>query len=181
MSNQAIDQDSFRIRHDDGTEAGANWLVPANTDVKSSAGWTFRARFLLQETGGKTANFQPEWRYSINGAAYALISTSSSYIKLVTSGTVTDATATTQQLGAGDFDGGEFDDEGTMANEAFARVDEREYEGCFQMVPADLAVGDTIAIRMYRSGGTGLDTYTNTPTLTIRQKANVVHTGQGVV
>ena len=180
MSSFDVDQDSFRIRHDDGTEAGANWLVPANTDVKSSAGWTFRARFLLQETGGKSGDIQPEWRYSYNGAAYALITTSSSYIKLVPSGTVSDGTATTQQLGAGDFDGGEFDSNGTMADVAFNKSDEKEYEGCFQMVPADLAVGDTIAIRMYRSGGTVLEAYTNTPTLTIRQKAHVVHTGQGV-
>lgn len=179
MAAQAVDQDSFRVRHDDGTEVTANWLTGAvNIDVKARAGWTFRARFLLQEYGAKSALFQPEWRYSYNGAAYALISTSSSYIKLVSSGTVSDGTATTQQLGAGDFDGGEFDDNGTMASESFTKSDEREYEGCFQMIPADVVSGDTIAIRMYRSGGTGLDSYTNTPTITIRQKAHVVHTGQ---
>lgn len=180
MTNAAYDQDSFRVRHDDGTETTANWLTGAvNIDVKARAGWTFRARILLQETGGKSTTFQPELRSSYNGAAYALITTSSTYIKNVASGTVSDATATTQQLGAGDFDGGEFDSNGTYASETFTKSDEREYEACLQIVPADVTPGDTIALRMYHSGGTGLNTYTNTLTITIRKKGFTVHTGQG--
>jgi hypothetical protein len=178
MSSQAVDQDAGRFRLDDGTEAGATWFAPLNTDIKGRAGWTFRLRYLLQEYGGKEANFQPEWRYSYNGGAYTLITTSSSVIQLTASGTVSDGTATTQQLGAGDFNGGEFDSNGTMANEAFTKNDEREYEGCFALVPADVAPGDTVAIQMYRSGGTALDSYTNTLTLTVRQRSNTGHIGQ---
>ena len=181
MTDAAYDQDSFRVRIDDGTEAGATWLTGAtNVDVKARAGWTFRVRFLLQETGGKTADFTPEWRYSYNGAAYALVTTSTSYIQLTASGTVSDGTATTQQIGAGDFDGGSFDSNGTIALESFTKADEKEYEGCFTIVPADVTPGDTIALRMYHSGGTGLNTYTATPTITVRKKGYTIQSGQGL-
>lgn len=179
MGSQAIDQDSFRIRHDDGSESAATWQVPINTNIKIAAGRIqVRIRYLLQETGGASKDFQPEWRYSYNGGAYTLITTSSSYIQLLASGTVADGTATTQQLGAGDFDGGEFDSNGTMANETFNKADEREYEGCFEIVPADVKPGDTIAVRMYYSGGTQLASYTNTPVLTVRQKTYISISGQ---
>ena len=179
MTAPIYDQDSVRLRHDDGTEVTANWLVPVNTNAKARAGWTCRSRYLIQETAGKaTENFTPELRYSYNGGAYALLTTSSSYIKLIASGTVSDGTATTQQLGAGDFDGGSFDSDGTVALESFTKADEKEYEWCHQIVPADTKPGDTIALRVYHSGGVGLDAYTNTLTITIRRKGYTVHAGQ---
>jgi hypothetical protein len=179
MTAPVYDQDSVRLRHDDGTEVTANWLVLVNTDAKVGAGWICRSRYLIQETGGKsTDDFTPELRYSYNGAAYALLTTSSSYIKLVASGTVSDGTATTQQLGAGTFDGGSFDSNGTVALESFTKGQEKEYEWCHQIVSADVKPGDTIALRVYHSGGVGLNAYTNTLTMTIRRKGHIVHTGQ---
>lgn len=179
MSSFDVVQVSFRVRHDDGSESAATWQVPANANIKIAAGRSpFRVRFLLEETGGKTGDIQPEWRYSYNGGSYTLITAASSYIQLVASGTVSDGTATTQQLGAGTFNGGEFDSNGTMANESFTKSEQREYEGCFKIIPTDVKPTDTIAIRMYFSGGTQFTSYTNTPTLTIRQKAFVLLTGQ---
>jgi hypothetical protein len=53
MTNAIYDQDSVRLRIDDGTESGATWQLPVNTDGKVSAGRLCRSRYLLQETGGK--------------------------------------------------------------------------------------------------------------------------------
>jgi hypothetical protein len=178
MTNAIYDQDSVRLRIDDGTESGATWQLPVNTDGKVSAGRLCRSRYLLQETGGKTADFEPELRYSYNGGAYTRVGLASSVIQLTASGTVSDGTATTQQLGAGDFDGGEFDSNGSIALEAFNKSDEREYEWCHAIIPADVKPGDTIALRVYHAGGTALDVYTNTLTITIRQRGYTVQAGQ---
>jgi hypothetical protein len=175
MPNPAFDQDAFAGVFDDGSETGSTLRTTnANWDEGLAI---FRVRFVIQETAGNMGvNQQFIVRYNHNGGGYGTntITTTSSVIRSVgsanTTWTLTDEDATTQQVGAGTFITGAWDDDGTAGegNQLdFAGNDETEIEFCFQIQSVDVSASDTILLRVYNQDGSALGAYTNTPTITV--------------
>jgi hypothetical protein len=166
-------QDAFRGRNDNGSETTATWIATANTNwtqpVESIyTGDHFRVRFLVRENGGVSAadkTFQLE--YNRNGGGWNDVTGASAVIRARASDYLTDAEDTTQQLGSGTFiSNNDAVDEtngqagGTVLD--FAGSDEVELEFSLRLVGEDLLNGDSIQLRVK-----GLDTYSNTPTITV--------------
>lgn len=99
--NAVLGQGGFRFRADDGTETSATWLAAENTAATVSIPATFRLRIVTEETAGGTASYQPALEYRKDGGAWTTPGALSSGadIAYASSGTVTDETATTDQIG----------------------------------------------------------------------------------
>ena len=175
-----LDQDSFRIRNDDGNETTATWKAAANTGASLEVDTNWRIRFLIQNTGDatKSTNGSQGWQlqYNLNSAGWNDVNASSSVVISSASPNLADNTSTTQQLGAGTFDAiaaNKFDEVdgrtlGAVA-QALSNGQETEVEYCWQLRSADVANNDSIQLRVvyYSAGNTAFDTYTNTPTITV--------------
>jgi hypothetical protein len=163
----AFDQDSFRGRSDDGNETTATWKASANVGWTQVMDENFRMRFVVQETGDGAAvdkTFQLE--YNLNGGGWNDVNGSSSVVRAWASPSMADGTDTTQQVGAGTFvtPNAGFDEVNGLAGGTsldFSGSDEVEVEYCLQIRSADVSDSDTIQLRVK-----GLDSYTNTPTIT---------------
>lgn len=164
-----IDQDSFRWRYDNGSESAAGWVDSTNVNPASSNfdyDTNYRLRYLLQNTGTKDLSDGFNFEYQIGALGWNPITTTSNYVRAVTSGNVTDGDSTTQQIGAGTHDEGYIDTGGTIASFTLVQGQESENEIVFQFRSADFTGGETVAIQMVFDNGQGLDSYTNTATLT---------------
>ena len=103
----AITQAAFRFRNDDGNQTAATWIDAENTDITIANGSTFRLRIGQTSDGFFDFTTAP-WQYQLNGGGWNNITTSSSVVRRVASGSVTHGTATTNQLAlAGSFVAGE--------------------------------------------------------------------------
>ncbi len=168
-------QESFRARNDDGDEDEATWKKAADLDWNQVADVKFRVRFLIQHTGGSDVtdkSFQLQYRY--NGGSWADVTGSSSYVKAVASGTVSDGTNTTEQLNGdqafltGDnygFDGSDGLAGGGPDMDFIGANDEVELEYCLQIVGTDVSVGESIELRVFDASSTYV--YTETPLITV--------------
>ncbi|NIQ91673.1 MAG: DUF2341 domain-containing protein, partial [Deltaproteobacteria bacterium] len=160
------DQDSFRARNDNGDETTSTWTAAANTNWTQMVDKNFRVRFLVQETSGiadSGKTFQLE--YNLNGGGWNDVTGSSSVVKATATANVTDGANTTQQLGSGTYvptNAGFDEANGQVGSMDFAGSDEVEVEFSLQIVGTDVSNSDTIQLRV-----NGLDTYTNTPTVTV--------------
>jgi hypothetical protein len=167
-----FDQDSFRLRNDNGSETTATWLAATNTNAPMLVDTTYRARFLVQQTGELAAtDVDFEWQYNLAGAGWNNITTSSSAVRAVASPNFVDGANCTQQLGAGAFftaNAGMTED-GTAGGTTLALPagQEAETELSFQIRAVDVTPGQTVQLRLTRDGGVVLNTYTQTPTVTI--------------
>lgn len=165
MGQPYYNQQSFRWRDDDGSETGATWLAVANAALPNpAADTTYRLRVLVQNTGDKADTPTLNLYYSYNSGTYTQVTTTSSYVRMTASGTVSDTTATTQQLGSGSWVAGEFDSNGSVSSTSLTNGYETEMEFCFQFRSADLSSGDTIDLQVYNSSS-ALNNYTNTPSV----------------
>ncbi len=201
----SYEQDSFRLRDDDGSETGATWLEAANTDGSVALDTNFRIRFLIQQTvASPTPGFvfsstdsspdnlpRYQYRERTPPAAFGAWTdvkghlTNDSGVRGELSPNYA-AGDTTQQLGSGTFVGGRITEgggaltqypwQGYASGEGEDQLEEHEGEACFQFdsstVPAGNAAadGDEFEFRVVRYwAGTvqTLDTYTNTPTITV--------------
>jgi CheY-like chemotaxis protein len=165
-------QAKFRGRNDDGGEAapptGASWKAAENTDWNQMPDTSFRVRFLIQQTDGydvSDKSFQLQYRH--NGGSWTNVTGSSSYVKAVASGTVSDGTDTTEQMSGsqnfltGDnnaFDGGDGVAGGGTAMDFTGANDEVELEYCLQIVGADTSVADAIELRVFDTSSTYIST-----------------------
>ena len=176
------DQDSFRIRNDDGDETTATWKANVNTDDSLDVDTNWRIRFLIQNTGTGNLVFDvgEGWRlqYNLAAAGWNDVTGASSVVRASASPNVTDNIVTTQQLGAGVFDttsASRFDEGDGLAgvpsgSEVFNDGDESEPEFCFQILSGDVTNGQTLQLRIVHTqpgSNTVLDSYTNTPTITV--------------
>ena len=67
----SIEQEGFRPRNDDGTEATATWKADQDTNITLAADTAFRLRFLLKATGNPDSiNAQAEARVEPSGGAF---------------------------------------------------------------------------------------------------------------
>lgn len=159
-TSASFTQTHARFRNDDGSETTATWK--ANEDVSivvpiSALDTNIRLRIQVDETaGGSSANFVGQLRYSRNGGAYTDVTGTSTVARASASSNFTDEAATTNQLTAptGTFLTGAMDEANGAAGTTqvdFAAGQFTEFEWCFQIRSADVARGDTIDFRCYRS------------------------------
>jgi len=67
----SIEQEGFRPRNDDGTEATATWKANQDTNITLAANTAFRLRMLLNATGDPDSiNAQLEYRYKPTGGSF---------------------------------------------------------------------------------------------------------------
>ena len=106
-------------------------------------------------------------QYNRNGLGWNDVNGSSSVVRATASPNVADGANTTQQIGSGTFvsPNAGFDEVNGLAGGTsldFSGSDEVEVEFSVQIRSVDVANDDTIQLRIE-----GLDTYTNTPTVTV--------------
>lgn len=170
-----FDQTHFRFRNDDGSESAATWKAAANTNINgdvTSGNLDLRLRLAAQEVGTTAATFTASLMVSKNGGAYAAVTDVSSNVRAVASANLTDNAATTQQVSSYTFVAGRVDDvDGTMTSTAsIVQNSGTEFEWMIRLLSADLANGDTLDFRVYRSGA-AITTYTQTARITIIKSA----------
>jgi hypothetical protein len=169
--NPTLDQDSFRGRNDDGSESTATWKAAANTNWSQATDEIFRVRFLIQEDSGGSLNNQAfSLQYRKNGGTWTAVAAqgaTSDAVRYADSTNVADGDATTQQLGSGTFVAGSVEEVDPSVSISFAGNDETELEYVLEIYSGQAAGGDTIDLRVVKSDSTLLDTYTNTPAITV--------------
>ncbi len=182
MGQPYYDQDSFRWREDDGSESGATWIHAANVNLSSpQLDYTYRLRYLLQNTGDKDGTMTPRLEYQYNGGSWTQVTTSSNYVRSIASSYVSDGTACTQQIGSGTHDEGYFDSNGSITGFTFAQQQESENEWCFRFRSADIGGGANVKLRVTNNGA-ALNLYSNTtsidfPSGTFQQSHFRIRTG----
>lgn len=172
MQSPAYDQSDFRGREDDGGESAATWITTTNTDWTELYTDVFRLRLAVTETNGGSTGGGVEFQlqYNLNGAGWNNITTSSSVVQATTSEYFADGDTTTQQITTNTFTGGEMAEDGIAGDVnkiEFSGNDINECEWKLDFVDADVSNNDTIQFRAILGDGTLLDSYTNTPTVTV--------------
>lgn len=170
---QAVwDQDSFAWYADSGAE-GTGQIGSTNSDPTTLVNETqYRLRYLIQETAGATTGDTPTFVLyyradpagGTNFGSWTPVDSDDQYFTAITSSNVTDAAATTQQIGAGTFRDGEFvfvDADGAASTALSATAGNDEYEIEWVLEFAVGAYGVTFEFQVQLSGG-ALDTYTAT-------------------
>lgn len=165
-----LNQQSYRGRNDDGSEAAASWKAAVNTAWNQPVNVNFRVRFLIQETAGGTSNnYQPQLQYNRNALGWNNVNGASSVARSSASPSFAEGDNTTQQIGAGTFitPNSGMDETDGIAGQAnnidFAGNDEVEVEYCLQIRSADVNDGDTVEFRVIT-----IDTYTNIASITVQ-------------
>lgn len=170
MGAATTTQQRFQYFNDDGTESGATTKASVDTDWVpgvSDLDTPFRLRFEVGTTGMNESNRSYNIFLSVDGGAYAQITTTSTNgVISVASGHSSppaDNSATTERMaGAGTFQAGQWDNTGTTGNIAILVNQETEIEFCLQLDGANLSGGEQLDFRCY-GGGAALDAYTITP------------------
>lgn len=143
--------------------ASRNWIENAHTDLSSPDSWldtNICLRFLLDNTGDKIETDGYIIQYRVDAGTWTPITTTSSYVKAVSSSNFTDGDGTSQELGSGTFDEGYWDDNGVIGSYSLQNAQEGENEHCFQFISTDCQ-GTTVEIRViFDDGITTLDGYT---------------------
>lgn len=168
-----LTQTTFRGRNDDGSETTASWKATAGTDWTQDVDTNFRVRFNVNaSTAAPTLNTPFVLRYSLNGGTYTAVSAASTVVRASASPNVTDGAATTEQLaGTGTFNAGTIDEVDGSAlgfTGAVATGQDTEVEYSAQIRSADVVNNDTVNLRVY-NGTTALNTYTDTPIITVNE------------
>jgi hypothetical protein len=173
MNTPAYAQTDFRGRNDDGSETTATWKDVANANWSQDVDTTFRCRIAVDETtgnGDSENNQSLQWQYQLNSGGWNNIGTATSVVKAVDSANLTDNADTTQQLLAGTFitDNNAVCEDGTTgaANWPGSGAG-MDTEIALQIVGTDVSNGDTIELRVTKSPGYAISTYTNTPSITV--------------
>jgi hypothetical protein len=150
-----INQASYRFRNDDGSESTATWKAAENAKLEITsiaADIPFRLRVMVQETGGETGTSSFKLQRSVNGGAYADITTTSTYVRVRASANVTDGAATTNQIGGtGTFNGGQFRETITASTVNHTASGHSEHEYSCILRSADYALGDNVKFRLIRT------------------------------
>jgi hypothetical protein len=171
----AVTQSHYRFGINELAESTHGWH--AAEDANPAAGvialdTTFLLRFTLQCDGTAQSNVDAEFQYRLNGGTWTNITTSSNVVRAVTTSVFANAANTTKRLsGTGTFETSSAGctHDGISGGTAFDIVanGNGETECSMQLRSADLADGDVVEFRLTRDGGTLLNTYAVTPSLTI--------------
>jgi hypothetical protein len=128
-----------------------------------------RVRFEVQEIGGLAGATTSQLQYSKNAAAFANVTAASTNVRSTASPNLADGAATTDQLisGTGTFVAGSFDEvDGATASVNLPALGHTEFEFSVQIRSADVAVGDTIDLRL-TLGGDASPTYVLSPSISV--------------
>jgi len=186
-----IKQALFRIRNDDGGEAGATWLYALNTGGNIDVDVIKRVRFQIavdnQGTVTETAAFTLKFQYRLDGgegfgvwidigAGTPIQFTASADTTWV----INDGDATTEQLAATapQWTAGEMDENNvlgavTLGNDGSAGAEpyQTEFELVFIIDSAQVDNADDIEVRMLQADNTLLNAYDNTPSINVVEAA----------
>jgi hypothetical protein len=170
-----LEQLSFRGRNDNGSETTATWKATENTNWSQSVDTNFRVRFVCQvlEAAGGSSTMQLQ--YNRNAIGWNDVTTTSSVVKAVTSGNVTNGTATTDQIGGtGTFNAGSISTDGLADVVSLSASAHTEWEFVLQIVAGDVVDQDTIQLRGIYSGDS-TPVYTQTPSITVSEATQIPH------
>ncbi len=176
MGATTREQTSFRVRDDDGSESAATWRQAINIDDTLTVDTNYRVRFGIT-VGGMDGAVIGQLQYNLASAGWVDVNASSSVVQSVASPNVADNATITEQLDQGNtFVGntsptGLFDEvDGLVSSQDIALGEETEMEFCFTILSGDVADAQTLQLRVTHSGA-ALDTYTQTPTITVDEPA----------
>ena len=169
--------DSFRFRNDDGGETAATWITAQDVNITREKGANRVIRLRIQ-IGQTTTNansdltHQYKVRLSRNSGAYADVGAqgATAPVRYFNSTNVTHQEATTEQLaGEYTFLPGVIDEQGNTGDITWAGStrQETELEFVLEIVDAQVAAGDTLDFRVYRTNDEALSTYAVTPRITM--------------
>jgi hypothetical protein len=173
-------QQEYRVRTDATAAQGGTpvWAAAQNISagIAIAPNTTFRIRFAIADTGTTSASSQAYSLFvSKNGGAYAQVPSSAGsnpvYCTDATSGGSANNSAITSSLltgASGSFSGvGVYNDSGTTSALTIANASYVELEFGLEFQSGQVANADTYAFRVYQPSSTVLNTYSQTPTLTI--------------
>jgi hypothetical protein len=184
----AYDQDAYRFRNDDGNETAATWRQALNTPDTVALDEPFRLRLAVEETAGgdpASTTFLLRYRRKPSGGAFGSWNTvdtgATQILKTAVvardSTHLTDGGSTTQQITSGTFVAGQTEDSaGTIGTAIDLGPSSRTEIEWSLIIPSTLppspsdgpaVAGDTVEFGIYLPGLIALDTYTNTPSLTV--------------
>ncbi len=175
MGQPITNQAGFRGRNDNGSETAATWKALLDVNWTQLVDAKFRVRFLLTNTGNKDLVDGYRLYYSHNSGTYTRVTTTSNVIQSTvsanTSWTLTDGDDTTQLLGSGTFDTGDWDNNGETDSFTLVQAHETELEWCLTIDSGTVGNGDSIELRVYLDDDSVLDNYlTNkTPNITVSE------------
>lgn len=163
-------QFSFR-GYNDGTEAGSTAIAAENANFSQAVNTTFQIRFHLGELSNGTDSIGWQLQYNKNGAGWLDVNASSLVVRSTGSVNLTDLADCTERLTntgtfVADNDGVE-DVDGLTGSKLAWTLLNWEVLYSIQIRSADVVNGDSIQLRVVKQGGTPLDVYTNTPTVTV--------------
>lgn len=170
-----LSQAQYRFRNDDGDQATATWKQAVNTAAGTiDADSRFRLRITVDETGGGSdpaaATYKLQAR--VDAGSWQDVNASATIARPSASPNVADGAATTQQIssGLGTFVAGSFDEvDGAVASVdlGIGGVTELEWSLALYGAGAQIAPGDTVEFRVVTTAGGLLNTYAQSPTLTV--------------
>jgi hypothetical protein len=163
-----VNQNAFRAVNDNGSESGSSFFAALNTNWTQPQDANIRLRYwLILTTLGADwpSSVFIKFQYNKNSAGWNDITSSSSVVRLATSGNVTDETSTSQRI---TFVAGNVLTTSTATTNALGTVNcNIEVEACFQVRSADTIPTDSIQVRVVSSAGVAPGTITNTATMTV--------------
>ena len=167
-------QTRFRFRNDDGSETAASWKAAETTNVDIVVNTVFRLRVQVAQTiSNANQNLSKNFkvRFSLNSGAYvdvAAIGATTTAVRYASSANVADGATTTSQLTAasGTFLAGRIDNNNDTGTLTFDIQQYTDLEFVLELYGAQLTAEDTLDFRVYETGNTALNSYTNTPRAT---------------
>lgn len=176
----ALSQSHYRFGIEELLEATHGWHAAEDANPAQGVignGVTFLLRFCVQADATGLVNVDNEFQVRKNGGAYQNITTTSTIVKAVASVAFANGDNCTQRLsGTGTFEttGAGCTEDGSSGGTANDIVNSgnSECECAMQIVGVDVAHGDVLDFRLTRDGGTLLDTYAVTPSLTVDKPAS---------
>ena len=196
MASPVYNQNAFRGINDDGSLTTATFRAALNTDFSEPLDKVFRLRFVVQNTANNadTGNHSYELWCAKNGGTYFQVTASSTLAQLADdANSIADNATTVQRIGTGSYtiyDSNGYNDgttDDTTGNMDLRRSTEAEVECCLKLLTTDNTNGDTFDFRLYRTTGNTLNTYTNTPRVTVAEEVitnrvlNIICNAQGIL
>ena len=176
MASNVYIQRTHRWIDDDGNESGSTLLGSNGDDRSVNVGTIIRLRFVIEETANsKTETIYPEIQQNYEGGGWEVMDTSTTEAIVLTSSYVSDGTATTQRLGytsgGPTWIAGFICDDNDNAHSVSLRYNYTEVEFVIQVQSSLVSNDDQIQFRVYNNG-TALNTYDDTPILTVIKAAS---------
>lgn len=143
-------------------DVGHTQIENAHTNLSSPDSYldtTIGLRVLLDNTGDKVETDGYKIRYRVDAGSWVDVTTSSSYVRAVTSSQHSDGDSTSQVLGGGTFDEGYWDTNGGVASYTLTNGQESENEHILQFRSADCG-GHTVEVSIFFDDNGSLDGYT---------------------